>query len=724
MDHKLQDRSAKVLVVEGSGATRTLISEVVKKSGFTDVTGVPSIKDALGVMEAEDVDWIISSVLADQPENGVHLVKLVTEIPQLKTTRVSFLLDEDEQKVLPYCFRFGLLSYHRKPFTKDSLIAELEGLVQAYEDSAYNSTLTAGTYLRKFLNDEKKDKDLLQLERSLIGLYPSDYELLFNLIPPLSRLDRKDEAKSILGQILVIDPEKQETVDKMRNDYLDGVEIGNSEGDEKYNFLGLEKVVIVEPDEAVSENMKEILGDVGVTDVSIFKDGEEAAAHVNENPDPGIVLMEWRVPSLPGPLLVQRLKSEGAETCPIVVVSSLLEAEDIPLVREMGVATCIDKPLDKSDFIKKLIWTIQQDRNPSEQATMERKMRDFLKSNEMDEALAIKANFMAMPDVSDGAKEAIEAEFAYVQKRYADARNHGIEALTLCGDSLFMLNLLGKSLVQLREFEVALKCFKKAQQLSPRNIERLCAISEVQSEMGDHDAANETLKEAQEIDPDNTATAETAAKITVNAGDTARAKEMLSKLNAIDNVISFMNNSAVALAKCNMVDQGIEQYRKTMKSIPDNQEGTKAIVMYNLALAHARADEFEEACLHLERVTKMDSRVKDKSSKLLKRIKKAMETGTSLAFAGKPTAAAGTADGNPGGGADANGAANSEKADELPEVDYEMMAAVDTKPGDNACFLIYFPEDVPNDVEKLAQDPPRFKIRTAIEREQNIPSAS
>ena len=172
-----------------------------------------------------------------------------------------------------------------------------------------------------------------------------------------------------------------------------------------------------------------------------------------------------------------------------------------------------------------------------------------------------------------------------------------------------------------------------------------------------------------------------------------------------------------------MVDQGIEQYRKTMKSIPDNQEGTKAIVMYNLALAHARADEFEEACLHLERVTKMDSRVKEKSAKLLKRIKKAMETGTSLAFSGTPTSVGGGADGNASRGAGENGDANNQDSEELPEVDYEIMAAVDTKPGDHACFLIYFPEDVPNDVEKLAQDPPRFKIRTAIEREQNIPSA-
>jgi len=722
LDVNFKDRSAKVLVVEGSGATRTLISEVVKKQGFSNVTGVPTIKDALGVMEADAVGWVICSVFADQSENAIHLLKIVTEIPQLRYTRVSFLLDEEEQKVLVYSFQLGLLSYHKKPFTKDSLNNEFEGLIKTYESTNYNATLTAAVYLRQYLTDEKMDKDLINFEKSLVNLYPSDYDLLFNLIPPMSRLDRKDDATAILGQVLAMDPEKKVRVDKLRNDYLDGVEIGqDGEGGEKYNFLGLDNVVVIEPDETVSNYIMEVLADVGVTDVQVFTDGEEAASHIAESPNPGAILMEWRVPSLPGPLLVQRLKAEGGEVCPIMVISSLLQADDIPLVKEMGVANCLEKPIDKTLFLRKLIWTIQQDRNPSEQATMERKIRDFLKAGKTEDALSIKSSFMGDSKISEGAKAAIEAEFSYYEGRYEASKAHGIEAIKLCGDSLFMLNLLGKSLMQLREFDVALKCFKKAQQLSPQNIERLCSISEVHSEMGDHKEAEKTLEEANKIDADNKGVAETAAKLAVNSGDSSRAKVILSKLDSIGNVISFMNNSAVALAKCNMVDEGIEQYRKTLKSIPDDQEGTKAIVTYNLALAHARSDELEEACLHLDRIKKVDSRVKDKSLALLRRIKKAMEAGTTLTFAKGTSKQGPEQEKQEEEKAKAKGKSATST---LPEVDYEAMAAVECRPGEHACFMLFFPEEVAGEITKLSADPPRFRIRFAIEKEESLPSAS
>ena len=70
MDNAFKDKTAKILVVEGSSAARTLITEVSRKLGFSDLVGVPTLKDALGVMEAESVDWLITPILKDEKEKA------------------------------------------------------------------------------------------------------------------------------------------------------------------------------------------------------------------------------------------------------------------------------------------------------------------------------------------------------------------------------------------------------------------------------------------------------------------------------------------------------------------------------------------------------------------------------------------------------------------------------------------------------------------------------
>ena len=718
MDQAFKDKSAKIVVIEGSGASRTLVSEVLRKAGFTDITGVPEVKDAVGILEAENVDWVITSIFDDQPVNALHLLKISTEVPELVDMRISIMASEDELKFLPAAYKFGALSHHSKPFTKESLTEDVDLLLKRYEEEGYRSSFVAGHYLRSCLMELEKYDDLLQFEKALIKTYPSEDGLLFNLVPPLAKLDKKDDAKSVLRQIKMVDPSKEEAVKECCSKYLDGEDLAGAEG-ESFNFLSLDSVVVVDSDSGIQNNLKGLLGEIGVENVHCFDDGEAAAAFVKQNPNPSLILMEWRIPKMAGPLLVQRFRVDGAPSTPIMVVSSLLEKDDMPLVREIGVATVVEKPFQKEELLSKLIWTIQQDRMPSEQGTMERKIREHLKNKNIDEAMAIRANFMNDNSIPQGDKSAIEAEFCFIQRRYEDARDHGIEAIKQNGDSLIVLNLLGKTLMLLRDFEVALRCFQKAQSMSPMNIERLCQIAEVQSEMGDEEEAKKTMDGAKELDADNTQIKETETKIAINAGDTETAKKLMGQLDAIDNIVSFMNNSAVAMARCEMVDQGIEQYRKTLKSIPDDREDTKAIVMFNLAMAHARADELDEAKIHLGRAINIESRVKTRAQNLLKRITTALEKGSAFNLnlsANKDNPADVNA---PGGAASGGDASAEENKDELPAIHLEVLAAVKAVAGSQAGFMIFLPENIDPDAAKLLENQPRFMKRAAIERDES-----
>src|SRR5262249_38793528 len=161
---------------------------------------------------------------------------------------------------------------------------------------------------------------------------------------------------------------------------------------------------------------------------------DEAFLHLQSNPEPQLLIMEWRLPGLSAPMLLQRVRGHGYLSVPIVVLSSLLKPADRPLVREMGVAVVVAKPLTKDRVIPSMIGWRAQERAPTDAASMERKIRQFLAAGKKDDAAELKAKSLADPQVSLGKKRLIEAEWAFANGQYAQARDLGAEALKLVGD--------------------------------------------------------------------------------------------------------------------------------------------------------------------------------------------------------------------------------------------------------------------------------------------------
>ena len=718
MQEVFGEKKGKVLVVEGSGAARTQLIEVLKSLGFTDVVGVPSVKDGWGMIESEPIKWLLAPLNADAPENAMHVIKLITEHTALKGMLVSLLLEEQETFAAPLAFQYGLLSWHRKPFTKDSLASEIKILMERGEKSGWNSTLVAASYLREFLAKAEKMNELLAFERELVKTFPSNQELFYNLIHPLVKLGNKDEARSILLMLKAVDKDQASRVEQMEHEYFPDGDLGggDSANGAKFNFLGIDRVVVVDSDESIHITIKEVFNTCGISQVECFRSGLDALEHLKTKPNPGLVIQEWRIPKVPGPLFIQRAKARGASAAPFIVLSSLLQKEDIPFIREMGVAALIDKPIDREVFLQKIAYTLQQERMPTDQAVMERKMRFLLGQGKFADAQTIKDRYNADGRIPKGAKELMEAELFFAMKDYKKAKEHAIEAIKQSGDSVFTLNLLGKILVNLREFDLSLKCFQKAQTIAPQNIERICAIAEVQSELGNSAAAQEAIDKAKGIDSENDRVQEAEAKIAIDVKDVVRAKKIMGSLQAIERVVAAMNNSAVAMANCGMVGEGIDKYMVTMESIPDKRRDIKAIVLYNLSLAYVRNAVFLEArdtltkCIELK-----EAKVFYKASALKKKVEKALETGGGIDLKQDLKV---NAQPNKAKGETAAEEDNSEESVEV-KVAREVTAALQVNRGEIGCYLLYRAEKVDPRALKLIEKMPRFTIRSAIEREES-----
>ena len=725
MDSFFREKNSKVVVVDPSGAARTLLTEIIRGFGFEDITGVPSVKDALGVLEVEPVGWLLSSLLSDQKENALHILKVCLNEESLKGMRISLLLEQNEEYVLGGAFEHGLLSYHPKPFTKESLQEGLQELLGFYDKHNYSGAKVSAEYIRKYLNSINDTYGLLNFEKSLIEQFPQDPDLLLNLVPPQVKLNRTEDAKSVLRQVLLLSPKLESSAKEMARDLLGVEDLALEDNGEPVNILGLKKVIVVDSDESIQKNIKEGLAEIGVHEISSFLDGDSALNFMKENKDspPDLIIQEWRIPKVTGPLFLQKAKELGSSEAPFVVVSSLISDEDRPFVREMGIANVINKPIDRKAFNKSIFWTVRQDRMPTDLFMMERKMRKLLARKKIDEATVIKLKYLNDPNLTEGKKNSIEAEFSYASGDFEKAKNYGIEAIKQSGDSIMILNLLGKILMNMRQFDVALKCFEKAQSISPLNIERLCIMAEAHSELGSVEEAQNAIEKAKELEGNESERiSEVEAKIAVNGEDFAKAKKLMSQLNAMENVVSYMNNQAVALAKCGQVEKGIEQYHRTLKSIPDDRKETKAIVSYNLALAFARNDEIEKAQEQLKICMAQEkSKVYKKAKSLSKRILKSLKKGTPIDLHVVSLSEGKIEEQNGEGPPDGDGGHSEDESEAereyYEEAKKEVIATVEAKRGDVCCYLIYVPKKVDDQVKKLFADLPRFTVREAIEKD-------
>lgn len=711
MASSFSEKNSRIVIVDSSTPVRQMMTEVLRSLSYPTVEGKASIADIIEYLEIEPVGWIIAPLMPDQDVNALHLLKIISQIPHLKGTRVSFLLEEDERYVLPEAFELGLLSWHSKPFTKESLKEALNDLEVRLRASDWNETLVAAGYLRAELSAQKKVAALLQLEKSLVDNYPGNTVCMLDLARAQHANGMSAPARATLGQVKLLAPDQSSAVDEVALALFETSDLSSSENT-GINALGLRNVVIVDSDETVTREIENILKHVGVETIKCFQDGVEAWEYLNQAEEPDLIIQEWRLPKLTGPYFVQKIRHKGFTSVPIMLVSSLLKPADMPLLREMGIAQIINKPLAKEEFMSGLVWTIQQDRSPSEQQTLEAKIRSLLSRRKINEALALKKRFFASDQVVASRRHLIEAEFAFVDKDYKKARDNAIEAMKSSGDSIIALNLLGKTFMQLGEFESALKCFQKAQNLSPRNVERLCTIAEVHTELGNKNEATDAMKTAEELDAGSDQVNEAKVKIALAKGDTATATRAMSELDSLSPLLGYMNNKAVALARCGQTEEAILLYENTCTSIPPDKPDLISIVKYNLALALVRADDLEKAGQVLDEVKALKkSRIHHKAASLSIRVKKALKTGESLHLKGAPNDAAVER-------SQAESSASVEPVDENLE---SIVAGIEAEPGDLCCFKLFHNTEEPEPrTTSLLSNTPRFRRRETISREEGL----
>lgn len=704
----LSDPAIKIVTVHASGTIRTLINSELRNRGFQDVVGAPDLQTVIGILETGLIHWLITPVIMDDKINVFQILQLITEDPSMMNMRISFITDDKIDPLkLTKSFDMGLLSCHSKMQSKADVEEEMRVLFDYDKLYAGNNSLVAAEYLRKILRESGHLTELLRFEKSLFQLNLGNIPLLLHLAEAYLCNKLLEQAQTLFSQALVVDPGLKVQIDALKARYPELAYNASTEpAPDSHNVLGLSTCLLIEPDATVMEQVKELLKQLGVKDIYAFADPLLSLQWLEKKIVPELILFEWRLAQIPGPIFVQKIRDALGFGLPVSVMNKDLTERDMPILHEMGVTDRVRKPIEPQAFFQDVIWVINQDRVPTEPLVLVQKIRQAMADQNFEKMAAYTKRYIESDKPSEAEKTLLQAEIAYFRGNYPSAKNLALSSLKAGLASVGVMSLLGKALMKMRDFESALRCLENAEVVSPANVKRICNIAETHLEMGDRESFEEKLDEAKELVPESQEILEVETKAALVDGDSGKARDLVKSLDSLLSIVTFTNNRAIALIRTDRFDEGIELYKEAIEAVPPQRTEILSILFYNLGLALARLNRLDEAQKELiHAATQKNEKLRNKIGSLKLKIKKTLEEGGKLELY--------TVSGKPAG----------DQASADPQKDFEeLMMALKINPGDLCCHKIFFETQLDEAFKEAIHRPLRFKKRTTIQR--SAPKAS
>ncbi|MBU2552436.1 MAG: chemotaxis response regulator CheY [Proteobacteria bacterium] len=119
------DKNMKVLVVDDFSTMRRIVKNILRQLGFNNILEADDGSTAVGVLEREKVDLIISDW--NMPTmTGIELLRHVRQSDELKDTPFLMVTAEAQQENIIEAVKAKVSNYIVKPFTADTLNEKIE----------------------------------------------------------------------------------------------------------------------------------------------------------------------------------------------------------------------------------------------------------------------------------------------------------------------------------------------------------------------------------------------------------------------------------------------------------------------------------------------------------------------------------------------------------------------------------------------------------------------
>ena len=622
-----------VMVAESSVPMRNMISASFKKLGFSNITAASDIGSTIEMMEAEPVDWVIARFDPTQSPNGLQFLEMVLDNIATTNAKLSLLVDEESMAMLPYAYSRGLLSHHENFRTAAEFEAEAKALMERFENYDLDLPLVSCHYLHDALKKLNIQRELIVLHQAIMRKFPGRADQLLRAGEAYILNGQEKEGVGFLKQATSIKPSLQEDLNIIGEEYqIDVASVASTYP--PVDALGIEKVAVLTQGGTEAGTIEACLKGLGSSQLQFYTDFEEFIQGIKESGNIHLAIFDWAIPGCPGPILLQKVQRALKVAPRIIVVGKGVSSEEKPLLQELGVVGSVGLPIVNEEFVKAVVTAVQVDVCPKDVNHIFAKAVLHLKQDKMAEAYSWRDKYRQHPDATVGHIAHLDAEFCYYAKDFAKARQLGLEAIKHMGASpTEVLNLLGKSLMKMRDFEGAIRCLRNAYVLSPKNLTRLCSLADCFTESGDDQGFDQVIGKAEALDAGAEPILEAKMKNFLTKGQTEAARAIAGKMNSLMGILAFTNNRAIALIRNQQFDEGIELYRGALAALPDRKAGIRAVLHYNLGLAFARRAELEKSQTELESgAACQDKRMGEKIDILLNKVKHAIASDVPIEF--------------------------------------------------------------------------------------------
>lgn len=377
------------------------------------------------------------------------------------------------------------------------------------------------------------------------------------------------------------------------------------------------RIAILEDDEVTLKLIASFAKKLGFEAVDTFTMAEDLWARLSEVNYDGIV-MDWQLPGeLSGLALYNRLRKHAeASVTPILVCSGTVQLEDFALLKEFPCSDLLPKPITYERFEKSFnkVW--------DEYLWYEDHFEDL---KMLTEALETKAQD-AVKHVNRIVRDCPNPLPASVMIGKLLLQDGKLEEAKLVFEKLLKVDKLnvacltglGKIALLKGDSALALDTLKRAQEISPHNMERLCLLGSIHLEKMSLDDAKDVFDQALQMDgADKLAT----AGITVVENVKAFFKESNKSVSVPTSFASLMNTTAVAKVRLGYLKEGIEQYLAALYFVTTPTD--KARLMFNIGLGHLKGKNHKEALRWFDHSAKVPGADFKRSKQLVKRLEEA-----------------------------------------------------------------------------------------------------
>lgn len=620
------------LVIAERVDIRGVLREALKAVGVKKVISLSNVSEAYDYFPtSESIPGMIFMTLEESNSvNWISFLAAKLNSQELTDTIITVLVNEDNISELPIAYELGATCHIKMPFTHNDIVSTMNVLIDQGERCKWSTYEIASNTFREYLNDSEKFEELVSLEQAIVDRFPDKPEFLIKLAEAKYSLGFERDAGNILKRASMLGGDIKNKASQLKD--LINADLGTGVPDFSEVFE-MEKIMIVDSDGASRNLTKECLEKLGTFEYLEFESAIDAFESYDFDTPPDLLITEWKLPKLGGMQFIQRIVDGSTDLPLIIVTSSNIKEADMPLLKEIYVAGFVEKPILQSTLQSLIVNKFVATKVPRDAESIYNKIHLAARNEDLHEALKLYGTYRALDKKNEVITLLIEAEINYLKGFFDEAKKHAYNAFVKSGGSLAANALIVKILVKLKLPIDAMKTLNWAQNVSPKNISRICQIAELHSEMGNREDADQFVEKAGQIDKDAPLTQETSARVALNSGDTSTVKKILMNMDSLTPLITYMNNRAVALVRQGEVDKGIKLYNDALEALPEERLKEKSAILYNLGLAFARINRLPESSEELTKIIEAHHpRLYSKVKNLKKNVDTAMKRGVALSF--------------------------------------------------------------------------------------------